>query len=54
MGEVLLFSIFRTVGRLNRINESDPTATPYVIGFFVVLWAMTFLVKWFTNHINRK
>ncbi|MBQ3568771.1 MAG: hypothetical protein IJA25_07560 [Anaerotignum sp.] len=54
MGETLLFSIVRTAGRLSRINEADPTATPYVVGYVVVLWAMVFLVKWFTNRINRK
>ncbi|WP_458407331.1 hypothetical protein [Anaerotignum sp.] len=54
MGEVLLFSMIRNVMRLVRINESDPSATPYVIGFVVVLWVMTFAVKMFTNWINRK
>ena len=54
MGETILFSIFRTADRLNRINEADPTATPYVVGYVVVLWALVFLVKWFTNRINRK
>lgn len=54
MGEILLFSITRTITRLERINEMEPTAAPYVVAFVVVLWLLVFAVNKFTDHINRK